>query len=156
MQAGALVGRLDSCDGVGRANIPVELKWRFVPPEVRTTVAERKWSKSPESVRKDVECFFERLKGRFRILKMPLMFWASNANLRGKIDNIVLVCGILQNMLHACNALCVLEPGTGWCGHGGMDDAFCCDPTTDPTQMGMSGMRANDSGQRIEVETGFF
>jgi len=32
------------------------------------------WSARIESVRKDVECAFGRLKGRFRILKLPLRF----------------------------------------------------------------------------------
>ena len=32
------------------------------------------WSKRLESVRKDVECFFGVLKGRFRILKLPILY----------------------------------------------------------------------------------
>ncbi|CAM9373054.1 unnamed protein product, partial [Discosporangium mesarthrocarpum] len=64
-----------------------------------------KWSKRLESVRKDVECFFGSLNGRFRILKMPLMFWASNANLREKSDNIFFVCCTLQSMLLAYGGL---------------------------------------------------
>ncbi|CAM9535369.1 unnamed protein product, partial [Discosporangium mesarthrocarpum] len=88
-----------------------------------------KWSKHLESVRKDVECFFGRLKGLFRILKMPLVFWASNANLREKIENIFFDFCILQNMLHTCDGFCVLKPGTDWCGHDGMHEAFYCDPT---------------------------
>ncbi|CAN0130248.1 unnamed protein product, partial [Discosporangium mesarthrocarpum] len=60
------------------------------------TVAELKWSTRLESVWKDVECFFGRLKGRFRILKMPLM---------EKIDSIFFVCCILQNILHAYDGL---------------------------------------------------
>ncbi|CAM9418251.1 unnamed protein product, partial [Discosporangium mesarthrocarpum] len=45
-------------------------QWRCLmcPLKSARTVTELKWSKRLESVRKDVECFFGRLKGRFRIL----------------------------------------------------------------------------------------
>ncbi|CAN0006671.1 unnamed protein product, partial [Sphacelaria rigidula] len=39
-------------------------------PKFPGTVMESRWSKALESVRKDVECFFGILKGRFRILKL--------------------------------------------------------------------------------------
>ncbi|CAM9570004.1 unnamed protein product, partial [Discosporangium mesarthrocarpum] len=78
-------------------------QWRCLvfPLKSALTVAELKWSKHLESVRKDVECFFGRLKGRFRILKMPLMFWVSSANSREKIDNKLFACCILQTVLLA-------------------------------------------------------
>ncbi|CAN0357815.1 unnamed protein product, partial [Discosporangium mesarthrocarpum] len=46
-------------------------QWRCLmcPLKSVLTVAELKWSKRLEIVRKNVECFFERLKGRFRVLK---------------------------------------------------------------------------------------
>ncbi|CAM9725630.1 unnamed protein product [Discosporangium mesarthrocarpum] len=128
------------------------------PLKSALTVAELKWSKRLESVRKYVECFFGRLKGWFRILQMPLTFWVSNANAREKTDNIFFACCLLQSMLHACNGLSVLESGTDWCGLEGIHEAFNCDPTTtDTTQVAMSGMRAHggESGQRMEAEAGF-
>ncbi|CAM9683540.1 unnamed protein product [Discosporangium mesarthrocarpum] len=85
--------------------LPLCLQWRCLmcPLKPALTVAELKWSKRLESVRKYVECFFGRLKGRFRILKMPLMFWVSNANSREKIDNILFACCMVQSVLHAYN-----------------------------------------------------
>ncbi|CAM9738673.1 unnamed protein product [Discosporangium mesarthrocarpum] len=128
------------------------------PLKPALTVTELKRSKRLESVRKDVECFFGRLKGLFRILKMLLTFWPSSENSRDNIDNIFFVCCILENKPLAYDGLCVLESGTDWCGRDGMHEAFYCDPTTDTTQVGMSGMRApgGESGQSMEVEAWFF
>ena len=55
---------------------------------------EARWSKLLESVRKDVECTFGILKGRFRCLKLPI-FYHSKKN----IDNMFFTCCILHNML---------------------------------------------------------
>jgi len=52
------------------------------------------WSARVKSVRKDVECAFGRLKGRFRILKLPLRFHKIE-----DIDNIVFTCATLHNMI---------------------------------------------------------
>jgi hypothetical protein len=41
------------------------------PVKYGITTVERRWSKRLESVRKDVECVFGRLKKRFTVLKMP-------------------------------------------------------------------------------------
>ncbi|CAM9878150.1 unnamed protein product, partial [Choristocarpus tenellus] len=57
-------------------------------------------SERVESVRKDVECFFGKVKGRFRILKLPLLY-----SERKKINNLFFTCCILQNMLHHMIAL---------------------------------------------------
>ena len=46
-----------------------------------------KWSKWLESVRKDVECFFGILKGRLRILKIPIIFCK-----KSDIDNTFFTC----------------------------------------------------------------
>ena len=51
-----------------------------------------------ESVRKDVECTFGILKGRFRCLKLPI-FYHSKKN----IDNMFFTCCILHNMLLSNN-----------------------------------------------------
>ncbi|CAN0416889.1 unnamed protein product, partial [Ascophyllum nodosum] len=55
---------------------------------------EMQFSKHLESVRKDVECFFGILRGRFRILKLPILFRS-----RERIDNAFFTCCILHNML---------------------------------------------------------
>ncbi len=52
------------------------------------------WSKRLESVRKDVECVFGRLKGRFRILKLPCRFQSATA-----IDNLWFSACVLHNMI---------------------------------------------------------
>jgi hypothetical protein len=53
------------------------------------------WRKKLESVRKDVECFFGRLKKRFRILKGAIQVGSKE-----KVDNIFFTCVALQNKLH--------------------------------------------------------
>ena len=58
------------------------------------------WRKRMESVRKDIECVFGRLKARFRILKNPILFQAKH-----KIDNIFVSCCILYNMCHVWDNL---------------------------------------------------
>ena len=55
---------------------------------------ESRWSKWLETVRKDIECTFGILKGRFRCLKLPI-FYHSKKN----IDNMFFTCCILHNML---------------------------------------------------------
>jgi hypothetical protein len=48
-----------------------------------------------ESVRKDVECAFGVLKGRFRILKLPIQLHDKK-----KIDDVFFTCVGLHNMIH--------------------------------------------------------
>ena len=50
---------------------------------------EMRWSSRLESVRKDVECYFGRLKARFRILQ---------SHHQHKVDNIFVASSILHNM----------------------------------------------------------
>jgi Plant transposon protein len=52
------------------------------------------WSKWVESVRKDVECTFGILKGRFTILKAPLRYHKLEY-----MDNVWMTCCALHNML---------------------------------------------------------
>ena len=52
------------------------------------------WRTQMESVRKDIECFFGRLKARFRILKTPITF-----HKKSNIDDLFFTCVGLQNML---------------------------------------------------------
>ena len=56
------------------------------------------WRKRMESVRKDIECFFGRLKARFRILKTPVSF-----HRKENIDDMFFTCVGLQNMIHLWN-----------------------------------------------------
>ncbi|CAN0043663.1 unnamed protein product, partial [Pylaiella littoralis] len=77
-------------------------KWAILIPPTKwpTTDMETRWSRALESVRKDVECFFGILKGRFRILKLGILF----QNLED-IDNMFFTCCVLHNMLHAFDGL---------------------------------------------------
>ena len=52
-------------------------------------------TKRLESVRKDVECFFERLKRRFGLLRDSIEYQSQSA-----IDNAFFSCCVLHNMLH--------------------------------------------------------
>lgn len=100
----------------------------------------RKWL---ESVRKDVECFFGRVKGRFRILKLPLLFRS-----QGDIDNMFFTCCILHKMLHSFDGLGELEEDVHWAGLDGHHDAWVVNPATDETSVGQQGERTNDVASR--------
>ncbi len=64
------------------------------PKKNATAVFEARWSKRIESVRKDVGCTFGILKSRFRILKVPMQYWAKEDR-----DNIMFTCCVLHNIL---------------------------------------------------------
>lgn len=70
-------------------------KWRILQCPIKCCTNERelKWSTRLESVRKDVECFFGRLKARFRILHMRILFHHQR-----KVDNVFISSSILHNM----------------------------------------------------------
>lgn len=77
------------------------------------------WRKQMESVRKDIECMFGVLKGRFRILKTPCLFHSKE-----HIDNMFLTCVGLHNMLHAWDRRDEWECGVKWGEKDGeFDDA---------------------------------
>ena len=72
------------------------LKWSItIPPskgsEFRTEIRFSEWL---ESMRKDVECCFGILKGRWRILRYGIRLWGTT-----NCDNIWLTCCALHNML---------------------------------------------------------
>lgn len=71
-------------------------KWRCLqcPMKHTSKIKEALWSKWVESVRKDVECCFGILKGRFRCLKLPIYYQSKPA-----IDNMFFTCCILHNIL---------------------------------------------------------
>jgi hypothetical protein len=56
------------------------------------------WSLQLTSLRKDVECTFGILKKRFRILKLPQLWWSDNGR-STKLDNVFQACCVLHNML---------------------------------------------------------
>jgi hypothetical protein len=71
-------------------------KWRCLqcPYKHATEEGAVAWSEWVESVRKDVECTFGILKGRFRCLKLPIYFHNVES-----IDNMFFTCCILHNMI---------------------------------------------------------
>ena len=70
------------------------LQWSCtVPPfSVTSDMDEIRWSKWLESMRKDVECTFGILKGRWRILKLGI--WLQGVE---SVDQILLMCCALHN-----------------------------------------------------------
>jgi hypothetical protein len=71
-------------------------KWRPLqcPNKHASGDSSASFSERLESVRKDAECTFGILKKRWHILKNHILLHSKE-----KIDNIVLTCAILQNML---------------------------------------------------------
>ena len=77
-------------------------KWRCLqcPLKHSAIPKESLWSEWAESVRKDVECTFGSLKGRFRCLKVPIFY-----NTREVVDNMFFTCCILHNLLLTIDGL---------------------------------------------------
>lgn len=77
-------------------------KWSCMinPMKHTTQREERLWSEWVESTRKDVECCFGILKGRFRILKAGIQLQSKE-----KIDFVFFTCCILHNMILAFDGL---------------------------------------------------
>ncbi|CAM9847903.1 unnamed protein product [Choristocarpus tenellus] len=103
----------------------LHLQWRCTICPLRASViqAQARWIERVESVRKDFECFFSRVKSRFGILNLPLLY-----SHRKKIDTIFFTCSILQNMLYSYDGLGELEGNTDWTRDAGLHDAFCSGP----------------------------
>ena len=99
------------------------------------------FSRALESVRKDVECFFGILKGRFRILKLRLAYHSKE-----DIDNIFSTCCILHNMLHTFDGMDVFEKNVDWVGSAGLHDPWDHDPLTDFTSVGSTDALAEEGG----------
>jgi hypothetical protein len=106
-------------------------RWRALqcPLPYKTAHGYKKdWSRRLESVRKDVECCFGRLKGRFRILKLPMMYWY-----KVEVDNVMITCCILHNILlrndgrdstwNRVNGAAGYSSGEDWAGTDGLHDA---------------------------------
>ena len=88
-------------------------------------------SRTLESVRKDVECLFGILKGRFRILKLRLGYRSKEV-----IANIFSTCCILHVMFHTFDGMDVYEEDVDWVGSAGLHDPWDHDPLTDVTSLG--------------------
>lgn len=76
------------------------------------------WRKRLESVRKDIENFFGRMKNRFRCLKLPIEYHSKE-----QIDNMFFTCVGLQNMLHDWDEHDTFANGMSWANrHGDFED----------------------------------
>ncbi len=94
--------------------------WRCLqnPEKFSLDVPTILFSKHLESVRKDIECTFGILKGRFRILKIPVLFQS-----QAVIDNIFKTCCVLHNMiLYMKNVDSRWEDDVNWGGEYGYHD----------------------------------
>jgi hypothetical protein len=85
-------------------------------PHVRT------WSKALESVRKDVECTFGVMKGRFRILKLPFEFQSAQ-----HIDYVFYTCAYLHNRILRYQSFGeVWQDDVDWVGQAGRFHPALC------------------------------
>jgi hypothetical protein len=92
-------------------------KWKCLqcPFKHTSKSAEALWSRWVESVRKDVECTFGILKGRFRCLKLPIYYQDKDV-----IDSMFFTCCILHNILLHIDGYDVRwEKGVNWQGQDG-------------------------------------
>ena len=71
------------------------IQWESMQASMKfcTTQMEALWSSMVESARKE-ECTFGILKGRWRCLKLPILFYDQN-----EIDNMFFTCCILHNII---------------------------------------------------------
>ena len=92
-------------------------KWRCLQCPLRHSAIKKEalWSEWAESVRKDVECTFGSLKGRFRCLKVPIFY-----NTRDVVDNMFFTCCIFHNLLLTFDGLDVRwEKDVNYAGRDG-------------------------------------
>ncbi|CAN0259087.1 unnamed protein product [Ectocarpus sp. 4 AP-2014] len=125
-------------------------KWGILIPPTKypQTDTESKWSKALGSVRKGVKCIFSILKGRFRILKLGILFQDKNV-----INNLFFTCCTSHNMLHAFDGLYELELVEEWGGRAGFHDAWDNGPLLDESTMGYtSPTPADDDGTTTTTE----
>lgn len=76
-----------------------------------------------ESMRKEVECYFGRLTGRFRILKLLIVMRTPQ-----EVDKFFHTCYILHIMLDEFDERHELEAGVHWAGQDGLHDTWVVDP----------------------------
>ena len=131
-----LVGFYVLCDGGYH-------KWRTMQCPVKYTSDPLlcQWSRWLESVRKDIESTFGILKGRFRILKLPLLLQSAE-----EIDNVFYTCCALHNeILRSDNLSRLWEQGFEWDKGHGYHDLCDIDKTIDVNRM------VADKMQRLSV-----
>lgn len=121
------------------------LRWSTTMPPFKSAIdrAERRWSEWLESMRKDVECTFGILKGRFRILKTGIRLHGVEA-----ADKIRLTCCALHNMLLIADGLNERwEEGvdSDWQGELGQHDP---DEVCDHVPFAINRLNNLDSGAR--------
>ena len=124
---------------------PTQWKTLIAPSKYPIDHDDLVFSKRLESVRKDVECFFGILKGRFRILKLAIPYHKQK-----DIDNVFFTCCILHNMLHTYDNRGEMEVEPDWTGSAGLHNVWEHDPATDFSSVG-----AAESTEEVEVESGF-
>lgn len=93
-------------------------------------------------MRKDIECCYGRVKGRFRMFKGEILF-----KTRESIDNAWFTVCILHNMLHHVNKLHVMTAAFGWEGSagplgGGVPDLGMEDDDSETPSPGFEEFRA--------------
>ena len=78
------------------------LKWKQLMTGFKyfSILQRANWSVQMESTRKDIERSFGQLKGRFRCLKLPILF-----HRREDVDNMFFMCTILHNMIKRFDGL---------------------------------------------------
>ena len=106
----------------------------MAPSKIAEDNDETVFSRTLESVRKDVECFFGILKGRFRVLKLRV-----GCHSQESVDNIFFTCCILHNMLHAFDGMDKFEENVDWTGSAGLHNVWEYDPLTDHTSVRSRG-----------------
>ena len=97
-------------------------KWKCLQCSIKYTSIPKNslWSKWVESVRKDVECTFGILKGRFRCLKLPIYNHDKDT-----VDDMFFACCILHNMLLTEDGYDKRwEENMNWSGQAGHHDAI--------------------------------
>jgi hypothetical protein len=135
------------------------LNWGVTVPPMKETATMRQWrfSKWLESMRKDVECTFGILKGRWRVLKSGIRVHGTDAS-----DNIWKTCCALHNMLLEVDGIAE-DYSSDWLGELGNFSAdsmpepvrrlLSSTGTTDPMGYDISGMgRGSDGATRSAAE----
>ncbi|CAB1103577.1 unnamed protein product [Ectocarpus sp. CCAP 1310/34] len=117
-------------------------KWQILiePSKYPLSEDDLLFSKRLESVRKDVECFFGILKGRFRILKLAMAYQSQE-----RIDNVFFTCCILHNMLHTFDGMDQLVENTNWVSSAGVGTTLATEPEADCGSFGTKDV--NDQPQ---------
>jgi hypothetical protein len=132
------------------------MQWQCLicPFKAPSSAAELRWSKALESVRKDIECFFGILQGRFRILKLPLQYRQHH-----DIDNMFMTCCILHNIIHAFDGRSEWEQDVDWAGVEGRLNLDFAEPGVDFAAVNAQRYRrarrlASDTAE--DVESSFY